>query len=373
MIPEAGTVSPFFVLGALMVPLYKQNSHFKVIVLCDPPIGKVFELNTRQASKTYPGVPYQGGYLDFLPRKSFVQTPIQGPPRTSMLDDLSFYITEVSTMQGPSGAFTLDSIHIDSSRLVAILMQKLVASEYMKLLDYFEGVLRKLRDSEWRLAGEGDYPDPRRRAAQEQWGSLHVCSHRLGEHIDDVEAILITLNLPLLPPAPLLESESWTESNRDFQYIYHRLQTLKARTDHLVTSTIGMAGIVGNKQALREAELSLKEARRSIREAKSVKTLTIIAMFFIPLAWTSGLFSMSEKYTPGAKYFWVYFIVSLPLVLVVFAAAGMMQMGYDDTAVWSFKTLKETFATFRKQKVVEGKLPSSLSQRAATISVTQPL
>jgi hypothetical protein len=334
----------------------------------------MMELRRPQVVKNARGQLYQGGYLDFMRRDFSNIEGVRGPPRSGLLDDLCYYIKDILMAAQPPQMVPKESrlpgCNLESPDFVSVLVQKLVASEYMKLLDYFEGILRKLRDSEWRLAGMGDYSDHRRGAAQEQWGSLHVCSHRLAEHVDDVEAILLGLNIPLLPPQSNVD-DSWLAIERDFQYIYHRLKTFKARTDHLVTSTIGLAGIVGNKQALREAELSLKEARRSIREAKSVKTLTFIAMFFIPLAWTSGIFSMSDQFSPGAKHFWIYFAVSMPLVIIVFVLAGFMQLGYDDSADWSFKTFKKSFARILEKNVVEEKVLDTPKRRAATANSSQ--
>ncbi|KAF2435204.1 hypothetical protein EJ08DRAFT_580854 [Tothia fuscella] len=341
------------------------DGSWDVIVLCDPPLQKVVEVKSSRTVKNLPGQLYQGGYLDFTQHDFSDTNIIRGPPRSGLLDDVCFYTKDLWETRRLSTA-------LDSPIKFTVIVKKIVASEYMKLLDYFEGVVRKLRDSEWRLAGAGDYSNPKRAAAHEQWSSLHVCSHRMAEHIDDVEAILISLNISLVPPPPM-DDEDWTACDRDFQYIYHRLKSLKDRTDCMVTSTIGLAGIVGNKQALREAELSLKEARRSIREAKSVKTLTVIAMFFIPLAWTSGLFSMSEQFSPGAKHFWIYFAVSIPLVLLVFVVVGLMQLGYDDSTVdWSLDTFIESFGRLRR-KVVPKKDESGVSGKSTAFTSSSPM
>ena len=54
-----------------------------------------------------------------------------------------------------------------------------------------------------------------------------------------------------------------------------------------------------------------------MREAKCVKSLALAGLIFIPLIYTSGLFSMNDGYIPGASHFWIYFVVSLPMMPVV--------------------------------------------------------
>ena len=122
-----------------------------------------------------------------------------------------------------------------------------------------------------------------------------------------------------------------------------RAKALKDRADSLNSAFTGLTGIVGNAQANREAELSVIEAKRSVREAKSVKTLTLIAMIFIPLAFTSGLFSMSDKYIPGGSNFWIFFATSIPLVILVFVVAFFFDLGYDEEGLWSGSTFLKSF------------------------------
>ena len=52
-----------------------------------------------------------------------------------------------------------------------------------------------------------------------------------------------------------------------------------------------------------------------------MKELSNLGMLFIPLAFTSGIFSMSGNYAPGGSSFWVYWVVAVPLVLLVFFMA----------------------------------------------------
>ena len=53
--------------------------------------------------------------------------------------------------------------------------------------------------------------------------------------------------------------------------------------------------MAGTRQGLRENE-------RSIREAKCVKSLTLAGLIFIPLIYTSGLFSMNDRYASSKPF-----------------------------------------------------------------------
>ena len=201
----------------------------------------------------------------------------------------------------------------------------------MKLLDYVKAVLAH---SEWRLSKRKDpMVDGKVHIGsweEDQWSDVHASSRRLSEYCDDVEGILLGLGYALLDPNNSIRivPDDWSDCEKDFQYIRMRLLTLKARAEGLSNSMTAMAGIAGNKQALREA-------KRSVREAISVKLLTLVAMVFIPLTFTSALFSMSDKYQPGEERFGIYFAVSAPLVVLVFLFAGLVEFGYDDEGRWS--------------------------------------
>jgi hypothetical protein len=66
------------------------------------------------------------------------------------------------------------------------------------------------------------------------------------------------------------------DCSKDFQFIYMHLKKHYHRAEQLNIAMTGLAGIGGNKQASREQELMNAAAKRSVREAKSFKTLTII-------------------------------------------------------------------------------------------------
>uniref|UniRef100_A0A0D2YGD7 Uncharacterized protein n=1 Tax=Fusarium oxysporum (strain Fo5176) TaxID=660025 RepID=A0A0D2YGD7_FUSOF len=69
--------------------------------------------------------------------------------------------------------------------------------------------------------------------------------------------------------------------------------------------------------------VQLLDSRRSILEAINTKRLTFLALVFVPLAWVSSLFSMSDSYSPGHNLFWVYFATALPVLAVVLLLSAL--------------------------------------------------
>ncbi|WKT43556.1 Mg2 transporter protein, CorA-like/Zinc transport protein ZntB [Fusarium oxysporum f. sp. vasinfectum] len=69
--------------------------------------------------------------------------------------------------------------------------------------------------------------------------------------------------------------------------------------------------------------VQLLDSRRSILEAINTKRLTFLALVFVPLAWISSLFSMSDSYSPGHDLFWVYFATALPVLAVVLLLSAL--------------------------------------------------
>jgi Mg2+ and Co2+ transporter CorA len=85
--------------------------------------------------------------------------------------------------------------------------------------------------------------------------------------------------------------------------------------------------------------VQLIDSHKSIAQAEDIRRLTYIAIAFIPLTYITGLFSMSEPYGPGRKYFWVYWVAAVPTAAIVM---GLLMLDSRIPALW--KTLKEVFS-----------------------------
>ncbi|KAI9649519.1 hypothetical protein NHQ30_002097 [Ciborinia camelliae] len=275
------------------------------VILCEPPVHKVYHGKSLFPQEIKSEI-FQGGYLDFIDlddlARGGLDVDFDGPPRTCMFDDLCFYFERHSQLLFEMKGAT----------------PPLIASAFLKKI------------AEWRLSRQTDWRDynswPEKR---EQWSSLQLTHRRLSEYCSDIQTIIQTLRIPSSPIHP----SHYLTSDLDFPFIHHSLLTLYTRVNTLVSSTQGLSSIVANREALHEARLS-------VREAKNSKTLTIVGLVFIPLAYTSALFSMSDEYRPGGKEFWVYWVTALPIMVLVFAVTWGMQRGWDELGRWGWGRLR---------------------------------
>ena len=63
------------------------------------------------------------------------------------------------------------------------------------------------------------------------------------------------------------------------------------------------------------------DSRRSFAETANVTRLTVLGLIFVPLNFASSLFSMVPDKAPGGEHFWVYFVVAVPITVLVFIVA----------------------------------------------------
>ena len=244
-----------------------------------------------------------------------------------MLEDICYYWTNHFTC-----------IYDKEEPMVStIFLKKIVASNYLILIEYIRGMLSNLEFA-WSRQ-EQDISEIKIAWAEQRWSELQSWSRRCSEYCENVESILDSLGIPL---SESHMSNDWSSCEKDFHLINRKLKGLKNRSDTLTSSLTGLAGILGNKQAL-------KEAKRSLHEARSVKTLTMLGMMFLPLSLTSQILSMSERFLPGPGKFWIYMVVAVPLVALVFIAASLTDLGYGTDGEWSWKQWVKSIATNRNR------------------------
>jgi hypothetical protein len=306
---------------------------FLAVILCDPPVERVsmqvdhpnIDMSIRSKYSRWmpqdpteneaPNTAFSGGYLDFVKHPEFGHNVPKGPPRASMFEDLCFYWTE-------HGDKLQESL---GSAFATLFLHKIVASHYMQLLEFIHANVANL---EFQLSRRDSLKDIHTPWIEAQWSDLQAWSWRCSEYIEQVEAILISLDAPFSASAGQGRKRDWKNCDRDFQCIHYRLKTLKIRVDLFINSITGLAGIAGNRHALHEA-------RRSLQETMRIKTLTLLGMVFLPLAFCTGLFSMNDHYLPGTSSFWIYWAVAIPLIVGVFLLTFLIGLGYDGKGKWN--------------------------------------
>jgi hypothetical protein len=92
--------------------------------------------------------------------------------------------------------------------------------------------------------------------------------------------------------------------------------------------------------------VQLIDSHKSIAQAEDIRRLTYIAIAFIPLTYITGIFSMSEPYGPGRKYFWVYWVAAVPTAAIIM---GLLMLDGRVPALASYcsrlwKKSKEVFS-----------------------------
>ncbi len=263
-----------------------------------------------------------------MPQRNQIKSR-SGPPRTSFLDDILFYLHTHSN--------ALDLADPSSLR---IFVEKLAASQYLKLAEFLQTVIEMIQ---FNLSRRKDLTSFAIAAVEEQWSDVQALERRIGEYRDDLEAIMLQLRIPFGNPN-LKDMADWKDSIPDYQYLYWRFKEISQRANSLNGSTAALAGLTNNRQAVKAQELALEATERSIREAKSVKALTILGVVFVPLAYIATLFSMSDPYRPGGEMFWVYFVVAFPLVGLTWLGYYILELGYTDGRIqWSLRTAISTF------------------------------
>ncbi|WYZ41736.1 hypothetical protein EsH8_V_000631 [Colletotrichum jinshuiense] len=318
-----------------------EGGGWDCLVLCDPPVKSVRtgeEYKVEHVVKTWP---YQGGYLDFVPEEEQIRVAregqYRGPPRTSMLEDLSFYLETHSRL-----------VDIAEPESVSVFVKKIVASHFLKQTEHLRATLSAVQRG---LTRKQDLAKMPMNKVEALWSDMQGWERRTGEYLEDLEGIMLQLGIPLshpagntavpigtLPPRGALSAASvaWQDCTADFQFLYLRFRELRHRTETLNAAVTGLASITGNRQAY-------KEQQRSIREAKSTKAVTLLGLVFIPLAYTSSLFGMEVPYGPGGDLFWIYFVTSTPLILVVLLGYYVLDFGYnDDGRAWSVVTFNKS-------------------------------
>ena len=273
-----------------------------------------------------PGEPFQGGYTDFMRYDDLTDacsTP--GPSRESMLEDLSYYWTH----------YAKDMPVEDDPIIATFFLKKIVASNYLLLIGYIGALLSELDYD----VSRRDRPISRFQIewVEERWKDLQAWTLQCSQYCESLEDTMYSFNIPRESEI----SRTWETGDRDFYIIQRKLLSMSNRANDLLASFTGLARILGNRKVV-------KEANRSLQEAKSVKTLTFLGMLFLPLSLASGLLSMGGDYLPGGSQFWIYFAIAIPMILCVFGVVFLVKMGYGVDGEWSVKHWTDSVASLRK-------------------------
>ncbi|KAK7996320.1 hypothetical protein PG991_015787 [Apiospora marii] len=239
------------------------------LIICDPPIRRILTDYSGNLGYDVATSPYNSGYLDFVPLSYQMKTQC-GPPRTSLLDDLLFYLKNHSdALEAPI-----------LPRSLRVFVDKIVASHFLKLAEFLQ---TNIDIVQWHLSRRHDLTFFAVAAVEELWSDVQAWQRRTAEYQDDLEATMLQLHIPLKEMEGTdTQMRSWADSTTDFQYLSRRYREMGRRTQGLVDAISALGSLAGNRAMSRSADLSLQEAARAGREARSMKTLTTLGLLFSP-------------------------------------------------------------------------------------------
>lgn len=93
----------------------------------------------------------------------------------------------------------------------------------------------------------------------------------------------------------------------DYEYLASSIDESGCRLENMLPVVASLVQVV--------------DGRRSFAETANVSRLTVLALIFVPLTYVSSLFSMNSDYSPGSHFFWIYFVVALPVTICVILVA----------------------------------------------------
>jgi hypothetical protein len=291
-------------------------------MLLDPAIGKSIiysELYTDEYGERQETIesieteskPYQRGYRDFTTWPSFASFPltpeqIRGPQRISTLDDICHYWQHVATPDQITSS-------IASPFQSAQFQLHIVASIWMNTLEHISSLLSELEKTLWNIEGQIS-PNPsdkdKERYMRQFTISLHEVNtmrRRLGWYVPEMEANLSVLGISPSSTIPSRAGSQGAETSfgyeQNFLAIYNKLQAFQRWSETLRSVITG--------------HVNLMETEKSISDSKSLSRLTILGFIFVPVSFVCSFFSMGGDFALGQNKFWIYFVVVVPLTLLI--------------------------------------------------------
>lgn len=253
------------------------------------------EYQTHLASKLF-----LGGYEDFLDSPSIfteLETPLGAPSRLGLLEDLIYYWQRKLPSSFDPVNPALLSLSCYPLRIIAAEWTNYMASMnyHIKRYEYSVESLSTVAEGLDRLNIDLQSLQGWRRrslASKQKIGAIQrfVSSQHQQRDLKD-EA--------LTDDASLL--------SEDFAALADSLEEYSRRLENMLPVVTSL--------------VQISDSRQSFAEAANIGRLTTLAFLFVPLSFTSSLFSMNSLNAPGGRYFWVYFIVAIPLTLMVFVLA----------------------------------------------------
>ncbi len=237
--------------------------------------------------------PFQGGYEDFLDFDLSHAPEPTFPERGSMLGDLIAY-----WKRGLPPGFRIDA---PSLIPLSYYPLRIMAGEWVNYIEAMRQSIKRHEYSTDRSAHGRDLA-----TLDSDLLSLQIWGRRCMQTRHKLGAVIFALQTQMkLEPAL---GETYALVVNDYEYLASRVETYSRRLETLVPVVTSLVQIA--------------DTRRSLDETANVTRLTYLALFFVPLSFVTGFFSMNDGVsTHGLK---VYFSVAVPLSVFVFSLARLL-------------------------------------------------
>ncbi|POS70207.1 hypothetical protein DHEL01_v211402 [Diaporthe helianthi] len=325
----------------------RDGDGWKAVILCDPAPKRVV-LNDSETSKSIDVkiTAFEDGYHGFIPDE-VRGSKVQEPSHLSFLGDVTYYFEHYADVLGP----------MSDPASAAIFPRKVVASHYCQLLGFVSHQAASMRSSGWAA---------QRRTVQEIDESNQVETawrqFKCPEYLEALGAVLDSLGIPQgHEPYDAFEKEStvdtspkhrallerppdegdWLSSVPDFLYLHREFRAHLADYARMTSSLAALNGMIGGRIA--------------ILEARTAKSLTLVAMVFAPPACVASIFSIPFDMfgQDGGPRFWWYWVAAIPLTLIVFLLTYLVHERDEFFRLWEVKK-KAHYPEEAKNKTIEG-------------------
>jgi len=253
--------------------------------------------------------PFQGGFEDFLSGPSAPNdgNPNAGPTRRSLLEDLVFYWND-------SRPPAFDVIHPTLFSL-SYYPLRIIAAEWQV---YLEVMYHSTKHYEY---SSSNHPHALAQLAtlSSDLSALQKWARRCMATSHKIQRVIGFLKNRSIDDRDADARDLLIE---DYEYIASTLAEYGHRLDAMVPIVTVMIQII--------------DSHRSLIETIKISRLSNLALIFVPLQFVSGLFSMNVAAVPGSKVFWLYFVIAVPMSIIVYLIARLPKRMLRLLAAWVF-------------------------------------
>jgi hypothetical protein len=327
------------------------DSFLKAVVLCDP-APRIVRLKNTRLDLTGNITAFEGGYHGFIP-DNILRDISERPLHQSFMDDLTYYLKNHAGVLG----------QLTDPSAAAIFPRKLVASHYCQLLGFVSHQTASMRSSGWAAQRRTQQEVDESNQVETAWSQF-----KCPEYLEALGAVLDSIGIPqghepydVFDPEPAATTSSggkaledppdagdWRSSASDFLYLHREFRAHLADYARMTSSLAALNGMIGGRIA--------------ILEARTARSLTLVAMVFAPPACVASIFSIPfDMFGDGGPKFWTYWVAAIPLTIVVFLLTYLVHERDEFFRIWEAQ--KDSLRPHKTNKRAEGeyRLKGSIS------------